>query len=92
MAEVQVDQRVELGEAGQLVQLIAGQAQGLDVAQSGVSSFQDPQVVVRQIHMDQVVQMLWSHDRYRQMINCTSVGTSNCILSSSWVQFEITVK
>lgn len=63
MAEVQVDQRVELGEAGQLVQLIAGQAQGLDIAQSGVSSFQDPQVVVRQIHVDQVVQMLWSHDR-----------------------------
>lgn len=63
VAEVQVDQRVELGEAGQLVQLIAGQAQGLDVAQSGVSSFQDPQVVVGQIHVDQVVQVLRSHDR-----------------------------
>lgn len=64
VAEVQVDQRVELGEARQLVQLIAGQAQGLDVAQTGVSSFQDPQAVIGQIHVDQIVQVLQPHDSY----------------------------
>lgn len=60
MAEVQVDQRVELGEARQLVQLVPSQVEGLDVAQTGVSSFQDPQVVIGQIHVDQVVQVLQS--------------------------------
>lgn len=58
MAEVQVDQRVQLGEARQLVQLVPSQVEGLDVAQTGVSSFQDPQVVIGQIHVDQVVQVL----------------------------------
>ncbi|TNN60734.1 hypothetical protein EYF80_029078 [Liparis tanakae] len=53
-----VDQRVELGEAGQLLQLVAGQAQSLDVAQAGVSGLQDPQAVVGQIHVDQIVQVL----------------------------------
>jgi len=58
VAEVQVDQRVELGEAGQLLQLVAGQIQSLDVAQTGVSGLQDPQAVVGQIHVDQIVQVL----------------------------------
>lgn len=58
VAEVKVDQRVELGEARQLLQLVAGQAQGLDVAQTGVSSFQDPQAVIGQVHVDQIVQVL----------------------------------
>ena len=58
VAEVQVDQRVELGEACKLLQLVAGQAQGFDVPQTGVSSFQDPKTVIGQIHVHQVVQML----------------------------------
>lgn len=62
VAEVQVDQRVELGEAGQLFQLVASQAQGFDVAQTGVSSFQDPQTVIGQIHVDQIVQVLQTQD------------------------------
>lgn len=61
VAEVQVDQRVELGEASQVVQLVPGQVQGLDVAQVGVCRFQEPQQVVGQIHMDQVVQVLQAH-------------------------------
>lgn len=64
VAEVKVDQRVELGEARQLVQLVAGQAQGLDVAQTGVSSFQDPQTVIGQVHVDQIVQVLQPYDSY----------------------------
>lgn len=63
MAEVQVDQGVELGEARQLVELVPCQVEGLDVAQTGVSSFQDPQLVIGQIHMDQVVQVLQSVTR-----------------------------
>lgn len=62
MAEIQVDQRIELGEARQLVQLVPGQVEGLDVSQTGVSSFQDAQVVIGQIHMDQVVQVLQSSE------------------------------
>lgn len=62
MAEVQVDQRVELGEAGQLVQLVAGQTQSFNVAQTSVSSFQDPQAVVGQVHVDQIVQVLQPQD------------------------------
>lgn len=58
MAEVQVDQGVELGEARQLVQLVPRQVEGLDVAQTGVGGFQDPQLVIGQIHVDQVVQVL----------------------------------
>lgn len=46
VAEVQVDQRVELAEASQLAQLVSSQAQGFDVAKTGVSSFQDPQTVI----------------------------------------------
>lgn len=64
VAEVKVDKRVELGEARQLVQLVAGQAQGLDVAQTGVSSFQDPQTVIGQVHVDQIVQVLQPYDSY----------------------------
>lgn len=60
MAEVQVDQGVELSEARQLVELVPCQVEGLDVAQTGVSSFQDTQVVIGQIHVDQVVQVLKS--------------------------------
>ena len=58
MAEVQVDQRVELGEAGEPVQLVSSQAEGFYVAQTGVSSLKDPQAVIGQIHVDQVVQVL----------------------------------
>ena len=64
VAEVQVDQRVELGEAGQLLQLVAGQAQRFDVTQAGVSSFQDPQAVIGQIHVDQIVQVLQTQDSH----------------------------
>lgn len=64
VAEVQVDQRVELGEAGQLLQLVAGQAQGFDVAQTSVSSFQGPQAVIGQIHVDQIVQVLQTQDSH----------------------------
>lgn len=64
MAEIQVDQGVKLGEAGKLIQLVARQVQGLDVAQMGVSRFQDPQVVIRQIDMDQIIQVLQSYKRY----------------------------
>lgn len=58
VAEIQIDQRVELGEAGQSVQLVSGQAEGFYVAETGVSSFKDPQAVIGQIHVDQVVQVL----------------------------------
>lgn len=61
MAEIQVDQRVELGEASEVIQLVTREVQGLDVAQVGVCGFQDSQVVVGQIHMDQTVQVLQSH-------------------------------
>lgn len=81
MAEVQVDQRVQLGEARQLVQLVPSQVEGLDVAQTGVSSFQDPQVVIGQIHVDQVVQVLqsstealvyslWQSKQTKQALSC----------------------
>lgn len=81
VAEVQVDQRVELGEACQLVQLVPSQVEGLDVAQTGVSSFQDPQVVIGQIHVDQVVEVLqsstkasvhslWQSKRTKQALSC----------------------
>lgn len=62
VAEVQVDQGVELGEARQLLQLIAGQVQRLDVAHTRVSGFQDLQAVVGQIHVDQIVHVLQPHD------------------------------
>lgn len=58
VAEIQVDQRVELGEAGEVIQLVPRQVQGLDVAQVGVCRLQEPQVVIGQIHMDQIVQVL----------------------------------
>lgn len=61
MAEIQVDQRVELGEASELIQLVTRQVQGLDVAQVGVCRFQDLQVVIGQIHVHQIVQVLQSH-------------------------------
>lgn len=64
VAEVQVDQRVQLAEAAQSVQLVSGQAQSLDVAQTGVSRFQDPQAVVGQIHVDQIVQVLQTQRSY----------------------------
>lgn len=64
MAEIQVDQGVKLGEAGKLIELVARQVQGLDVAQMGVSRFQDPQVVIRQIDVDQIIQVLQSYKRY----------------------------
>lgn len=64
VAEIQVDQRVELGEAGEVVQLVPRQVQGLDVAQVGVCRLQEPQLVVGQIHMDQIVQVLQSHTGY----------------------------
>lgn len=81
VAEVQVDQRVQLGEARQLVQLVPSQVEGLDVAQTGVSSFQDPQVVIGQIHVDQVVQVLqssteasvyslWQSKQTKQALSC----------------------
>lgn len=60
MAEVQVYQGVKFSEARQLVELVPCQVEGLDVAQTGVSSFHDPQVVIGQIHVDQVVQVLQS--------------------------------
>lgn len=68
MAEVQVDQRVELGEAGQLVQLVAGQTECFDVAQTGVSSFQDLQAVIGQVHVDQVVKVLQQQKIYFSII------------------------
>lgn len=64
MAEIQVDQGVKLCEAGKLVQLVTRQVQGLDVAQMGVSRFQEPQVVIRQIHVDQIIQVLQSYKWY----------------------------
>lgn len=64
VAEVQVDQGVELGEASQVLQLVPSQVQGLDVAQVGVRRFQHPQVVEGQIHVDQTVQVLQSHKGY----------------------------
>lgn len=64
MTEVQVDQRVQLGETSELVQLVAGQAQGFDVTQTGVSSFQEPQAVIGQIHVDQIVQVLQAQSTY----------------------------
>lgn len=61
VAEVQVDQRVQLAEASELAQLVSSQAQGFNVAKTSVSSFQDPQTVIWQIHVDQVVQVLQAH-------------------------------
>lgn len=72
MAEVQVDQRVELREARQPFELVAGQAEGFDVAQASVSGLQDPYGVVGQIHVDEVVQVLQPQDN----INC-AVRTSD---------------
>lgn len=63
MAEIQVDQGVKLGEAGKMIQLVARQVQGLDVAQVGVSGLQDPQVVIRQVDVDQIIQVLQSYER-----------------------------
>lgn len=47
-----------------MIQLVPRQVQGLDVAQVGVCRLQEPQVVIGQIHMDQIVQVLQSHTGY----------------------------
>lgn len=73
VAQVQVDQRVELGEAGQSLQLVPSQAQGFDVPQASVSSFQEPQAVEGQVHVDQVVQVL-QHENNWSFHSSTSIS------------------
>lgn len=58
VAQVQVDQRVELGEATERLQLVPRQAQRLDVPQPRVSRLQAAQAVVAQVHMHQAVEVL----------------------------------
>lgn len=100
MAEVQVDQRVELGEASQMIQVVTSQVQGLDVAQVGVCRFQEPQVVIGQIHVDQTEEVLQSHrgsfrgfepgssPRYRWM-NCTRARAASAQTKTKFKQNDI---
>ena len=58
MAEVQVDQGVQLVEARESLQAVAGQVEGPDVPQTGVGRLEHLQSVVGQVQVNQVVQVL----------------------------------
>ena len=58
MAEVQVDQGVQLVEARESLQAVAGQVEGSDVPQTGVGRLEHLQSVVGQVQVNQVVQVL----------------------------------
>lgn len=58
VAEIQVDQRVELVQAMQTPQEVARQVQGLNVAQFGVNAFQGGELIVGQVQVHKVIQVL----------------------------------
>ena len=58
MAEVQVDQGVQLVEARESLQAVAGQVEGSDVPQTGVGRLEHLQSVVGQVQVNQVVEVL----------------------------------
>lgn len=61
VAEIQVDQGVELVQATQTLQEVARQVQGLDVPQFGVNPVQRGEFVVGQVQVHEVVQVLRQH-------------------------------